>query len=96
MGDIQERVAAAADPADALRVGVVVLGVGKLGQRLLQLVAVTEGAKKNKKPSTYFAASDLAPIRLYACRAEDISGARTRLIRFCSFGSPLCGTKKGF
>lgn len=47
MGDIQERVAAAADPADALRVGIVVLGVCKLRQRFLQLVPVTEGNTRN-------------------------------------------------
>lgn len=47
MGDIQERVAAAADPADALRVGIVVLCVRELRQRFLQLVPVTEGGTKN-------------------------------------------------
>lgn len=52
MGDVQKRVAAAADPADAL--AVVVLGVCKLRQRFLQLVPVAENKNVRRQLLFYF------------------------------------------
>lgn len=79
MGDVQERVAATADPADALGVGVVVLGVRELRQRFLQLVPVTEDRRRHATASLWSMPLICTKFTLSYC-ANDRSEAKTRSI----------------